>query len=350
MFLSTVIFLFHCGGKDSTKPQKRDAGIYGKVTNKDGNPISDVAIHFVYDNLSKANLAKINNTQFIVLEDFQAYMINDTVFISWSTLSESNNAGFHIFRGDSEFGEFIQITDTLIPSQGNSSESQQYSYIDESASDQENWYKLLAVDTQGDSEFFGPVLPPSSIEDTSDTIPINFQLDQNYPNPFDLSTSIVLTLPQQETVTLAVYDVNDIIKVVLVDKPLAAGMHLIFWDGMAENSLHVPNGIYECRMQAGTFNSKVEMCINNMDPAHLRNYNPKTNSNNDGVFNITTDDLCLDKTISLTDETGNDIGESIISEISLVCIKEGYIPVSKKVQLQANQAIDVTIILEKPTL
>ena len=53
--------------------------------------------------------------------------------LRWETASELNNAGFHIQRSETRNGTFTQITSTLIPGAGTTSEKQTYTYADTSA-------------------------------------------------------------------------------------------------------------------------------------------------------------------------------------------------------------------------
>jgi hypothetical protein len=48
---------------------------------------------------------------------FTATPKSGKVILAWSTESETNNAGFNIYRADSENGEYIKINDSLIPAQ-----------------------------------------------------------------------------------------------------------------------------------------------------------------------------------------------------------------------------------------
>jgi uncharacterized repeat protein (TIGR02543 family) len=77
-------------------------------------------------------------------------------------------------------------------------------------------------------------------------LPSAFQLDPNYPNPFNPSTLIRFGLPYESHVTIKVYTINGAEVETLVDGQYPAGKHALTFH--AEN---LPSGTYFCVMQAG---------------------------------------------------------------------------------------------------
>lgn len=91
-------------------------------------------------------------------------------------------------------------------------------------------------------------------------LPAQFRLEQNYPNPFHVSsnTTAILTetqirymLPQNSRVTLAVYDINGRLVHRLEDAEKPAGTYVQVWDGNNEFKTPVAAGFYFYRLQAG---------------------------------------------------------------------------------------------------
>ena len=78
-------------------------------------------------------------------------------------------------------------------------------------------------------------------------LPDNFSLEQNFPNPFNPSTTITFHLPSSSFVTLKVFDSTGKEVASLVDRHLPAGSHNTEW-----NASGMPSGIYLYRIQAGT--------------------------------------------------------------------------------------------------
>ncbi len=85
-------------------------------------------------------------------------------------------------------------------------------------------------------------------------MPTNYELSQNFPNPFNPATTIQYALPNPDRVTLRVYDLLGKEVVTLVDHALReAGYHAAVWDGRNAAGNLVASGIYFVRMQVGNF-------------------------------------------------------------------------------------------------
>ncbi|MDQ7065951.1 MAG: PQQ-binding-like beta-propeller repeat protein [candidate division KSB1 bacterium] len=86
--------------------------------------------------------------------------------------------------------------------------------------------------------------------------PLSFELAQNYPNPFNPATSIRFLLPKAEFVTLKVYDVLGREVATLINEKLAAGEHMVIFEGKNLNS-----GIYFYKLTAGPFQQVRKMTL-----------------------------------------------------------------------------------------
>ncbi|MDP2365612.1 MAG: T9SS type A sorting domain-containing protein [Ignavibacteria bacterium] len=70
-------------------------------------------------------------------------------------------------------------------------------------------------------------------------IPISYGISQNFPNPFNPSTTIKYTLPFESDVKIIIYNaVNEVVKEV-VNKSQQAGYHQANFNGS-----HLASGIY----------------------------------------------------------------------------------------------------------
>jgi len=76
--------------------------------------------------------------------------------------------------------------------------------------------------------------------------PSVFSLEQNYPNPFNPSTTIKFNIPEQEFVTLKIYDVMGNEVAVLLNEEKQAGSHSIDFDAS-----RLASGTYFYKLQAG---------------------------------------------------------------------------------------------------
>ena len=85
------------------------------------------------------------------------------------------------------------------------------------------------------------------------TIPNNFELSQNFPNPFNPATTIRFGLPTGERVTLKIYNVlGKEVATLINDEPKKAGYHTSIWDGR-NRAGGSASGIYFVRIHAGNF-------------------------------------------------------------------------------------------------
>lgn len=75
-------------------------------------------------------------------------------------------------------------------------------------------------------------------------VPTSFQLNQNFPNPFNPSTTISFDLPTRSKVTLTVFNLLGQEVSTLIDKDLPANSYKVEWDGRSYTGESVASGIY----------------------------------------------------------------------------------------------------------
>ena len=95
----------------------------------------------------------------------------------------------------------------------------------------------------------------------SSSVPGDFSLSQNFPNPFNPQTSIRYALPQDANVKLVIYNVLGQRVKTLADGHETAGYNTVWWDGKDENGDQVASGIYFYRLQAGKFSVIKKMML-----------------------------------------------------------------------------------------
>ena len=76
--------------------------------------------------------------------------------------------------------------------------------------------------------------------------PSEFALSSSYPNPFNPSTSMDLSLNESGYVSVKVYNVMGQVVSTLVDGNMDAGYHTLTW-----NADNMPSGMYLVRVQSG---------------------------------------------------------------------------------------------------
>jgi hypothetical protein len=93
----------------------------------------------------------------IALSSFTANPYNQKVILSWTTESEIDNAGFNLYRSETENGNYTKINFSLIPANGSSTQGASYEHIDKNVQNRKTyWYKLEDIDLNGTSTMHGP--------------------------------------------------------------------------------------------------------------------------------------------------------------------------------------------------
>lgn len=102
--------------------------------------------------------------------------------------------------------------------------------------------------------FTGPV---SAVQEPQvSPLPTALALYENYPNPFNPSTTIEFALPKSSRVRLAVYSVLGQLEATLVDEHRKAGYHAVVW-----NAARVASGIYFARLEANGEARQIKMMV-----------------------------------------------------------------------------------------
>ena len=90
----------------------------------------------------------------------------------------------------------------------------------------------------------------TAVEETA-SMPADFELEANYPNPFNASTAIRYSLREDADVELVLFDVSGRRVATLVDGVQPAGRHTAYWDGRMNSGVEVASGIYIYRLRVG---------------------------------------------------------------------------------------------------
>ncbi|MBT4991496.1 MAG: S8 family serine peptidase [Candidatus Marinimicrobia bacterium] len=75
-------------------------------------------------------------------------------------------------------------------------------------------------------------------------IPQSFAVSSNYPNPFNPTTNVNISLPEQSKLMVSVYDISGRIVAKLVNRHFDAGKYTLAWNGLSNSGTQVPTGIY----------------------------------------------------------------------------------------------------------
>ncbi len=92
-------------------------------------------------------------------------------------------------------------------------------------------------------------------------LPTQFALENNYPNPFNPTTTIKYQLPADVRVNVTIYNIQGQVVRTLVSEDQKAGYYTIQWDGRSEAGTSVATGIYIYRINAGSFVTAKKMVM-----------------------------------------------------------------------------------------
>ena len=92
-------------------------------------------------------------------------------------------------------------------------------------------------------------------------VPTEFALHNNYPNPFNPTTTIAYDLPQDGTVRLIIYDVMGREVARLVNGFTPAGYHSVRWDARNKLGENVSAGVYFYHLQSGAYVKTQKMVL-----------------------------------------------------------------------------------------
>ena len=195
----------------------------------------------------EARIFEPNNTTAVEFTEFTAKVNeNNSVILDWTTASELNCKQFNITRKKGN-GDFVMVGS--VPGHGSVTETQQYTFTDNTVNSGHYTYRLEEVDFSGHTSY-------SNIVEIEVNNPQDYILEQNYPNPFNPTTTISYSVPKESFVSLQVYDIlgNEISTLVNEKKP--QGYYNIEF-----NAKDLPSGIYFSRIQAGSFVAVKKMIL-----------------------------------------------------------------------------------------
>lgn len=106
-------------------------------------------------------------------------------------------------------------------------------------------------------------LAPGIVLDADDEVvlPDQFQLRQNFPNPFNPSTTISFTLGRSAAVTLEIFNILGQRVYSLNAGVLPAGLHQLSWDSCNDYGMQQPSGVYFARVRAGSNADVIKMSL-----------------------------------------------------------------------------------------
>ena len=117
--------------------------------------------------------------------------------------------------------------------------------------------RIYVIEWGGGRGLWEIVLPQAATEtavaEAEGVVPAEFALAQNFPNPFNASTTIAFQLAFASQVELAVYNISGQRVRTLISGSLPAGHHRLQWDGRNDRGEPAASGAYLYQLSAGDF-------------------------------------------------------------------------------------------------
>ena len=130
----------------------------------------------------------------------------------------------------------------LLTENSNDSELSYIVFWDDFRSSGKEWYRNI---------FAQRVILDSELSLNNNVLPSSFNLFNNYPNPFNPSTTITYELPIASHVNLVIYDINGREINKLVSKMQSADTYSVLWDGADVFGNKVASGVYFVVLESG---------------------------------------------------------------------------------------------------
>ena len=184
----------------------------------------------------------------VVISEFKVSQNRNDVLIEWATESEIENQGFILERScDDTPSEWVEVTSYLtnnnLKGQGNTSEKTTYRYIDRSVEAGKRYsYRLFSVDYSGSLE----LLEFNSIITHEELVPEEFTVLPAYPNPFNPTTTIKYSIPENAHINISIFDIRGREVATLINSTQNAGWHTVQWNALNNDGQSVSTGMYLC--------------------------------------------------------------------------------------------------------
>ncbi len=91
--------------------------------------------------------------------------------------------------------------------------------------------------------------------------PKEFKLSQNFPNPFNPTTTINYSLPKKEYVVIKIYNITGGEVKTLLKQEQSPGRYSIIWNGKDNQGKFLSSGLYFYQINAGKFEKTLKMSL-----------------------------------------------------------------------------------------
>jgi hypothetical protein len=198
----------------------------------------------------------------VELEHFSVSGSRLSALLNWRTASELDNYGFDVERRSASRPASTQAGSRtpeawtkigFVQGYGTSNAPHAYVFDDAVPAPGSYAYRLRQIDRNGAFRY------SSELNLTIGSAPAAFALGQNFPNPFNPTTAIRFSIPEEaahELVTLKIYDMLGREVAALVNERKDAGTYSVQW-----NAAGMPSGTYFYRLRAGALNETKKLSV-----------------------------------------------------------------------------------------
>lgn len=192
----------------------------------------------------------------VELVSFTAQTCRDGVLLSWTTASETENAGFRIWREVEGHKELL--TGTMIQGSGTSAIPHAYEYVDRDVAAGMTYAYVLSDVSLGGVETFHPPVRVS-IPGTWGA-PSLLRLEPPRPCPAVNEVALRYSVPSDEPYSVRIYDMGGrAIRDLCAGA--GAGFYSISWDLADDDGVKVPSGLYLVRVVSGSRESSAKVIV-----------------------------------------------------------------------------------------
>lgn len=184
----------------------------------------------------------------VEINSFTAKQMANNVQLHWSTITETDNIGFEVERR--ELGKDNWNKLEFIPGAGNSNSIKNYSFIDKTlTSSGKYFYRLKQINSDGTFSY-------SKQLEIDVFLALEYSLEQNFPNPFNPSTTISYSIPQDGFVKLTLFNMLGELVEILVNEFQSAGIYKFNF-----NASKINTGIFFYKLEVNNFTSIKKMVV-----------------------------------------------------------------------------------------
>ncbi|NWG28354.1 MAG: T9SS type A sorting domain-containing protein [Ignavibacteriaceae bacterium] len=111
--------------------------------------------------------------------------------------------------------------------------------------------------------FYTAIYTPDSLTGVSEPPSIlnDYDLKQNFPNPFNSSTKIAFTISELSNASLKVYDILGKEITILLEKDLSPGNYKVDWEAKDSNGKLLPSGVYLIQMSTDNYTKTIKALL-----------------------------------------------------------------------------------------